>query len=206
VPRRQEKRGVAVKMPASALPGAFEPEAIAAMSEVFEAACEVLRDAGPPEVVCEIVAGRIIAAARFGQRDQAHLRVAALAGTRSVDAFRRSNPPICPTGVNELCAAFSEEYVLSARQVLGITQSSHPQKGCRSPLRLIRASIASHAARRSRIMHRNSGSISFGRLTGRRTSKYSRSTMSLRSIWSLRARYSQASLSSASLGTTLPTS
>jgi hypothetical protein len=62
------------------MPGAFEPEAIAAMSEAFEAACDVLRDAGPPEVVREIIAGRIIAAARFGERDPAHLRVAALAG------------------------------------------------------------------------------------------------------------------------------
>jgi hypothetical protein len=50
------------------------------MSEAFEAACEVLHDAGPPEVVREIIAGRIIAAARFGERDPAHLRLAALAG------------------------------------------------------------------------------------------------------------------------------
>jgi hypothetical protein len=71
---------VTVKMRTSAIPGGFEPEAIAAMSEAFEAACEVLHEAGPPEVVREMVAGRIIAAARFGERDPAHLRVAALAG------------------------------------------------------------------------------------------------------------------------------
>jgi hypothetical protein len=50
------------------------------MSEAFEAACEVLDDAGSPEVVREIIAGRIIAAARFGERDPVCLRVAALAG------------------------------------------------------------------------------------------------------------------------------
>lgn len=50
------------------------------MSEAFEAACEVLHDAGPPEVAHEMVAGPVIAAARFGERDPAHLRAAALAG------------------------------------------------------------------------------------------------------------------------------
>jgi hypothetical protein len=74
------RNGVAMPMRTSAMPGAFEPEAIAAMSEAFEAACEVLHDAGPPDVVREIVAGRIIAAARFGERDPVCLRVAALAG------------------------------------------------------------------------------------------------------------------------------
>jgi hypothetical protein len=49
-----------MKMRTSARPGAFDPEAIAAMSEAFEGACEVLRDAGPPEVVRETVTGRII--------------------------------------------------------------------------------------------------------------------------------------------------
>jgi hypothetical protein len=66
-------------MRTSAIPGAFEPEAVAAMSEAFEAACQVLHDAGPPEVVREMVAGRIIAAPRFGERDPTHLRAAALA-------------------------------------------------------------------------------------------------------------------------------
>jgi hypothetical protein len=58
--------------------GAFEPEAIAAMSEAFEAAWEVLHDTCQPEVR-EVIAGRIIAAARFGERDPARLRAAALA-------------------------------------------------------------------------------------------------------------------------------
>jgi hypothetical protein len=60
-------------------PGAFEPEAVAAMSEAFEAACEVFRDARQPEVVREMIAKRIIAAATTGDRDSLRLRAAALA-------------------------------------------------------------------------------------------------------------------------------
>ncbi len=59
-------------------PGAFEPEAIAAMSEAFVAACEKLDDSGQPEVAREVIAGRIIAAARLGERDPARLLEAAL--------------------------------------------------------------------------------------------------------------------------------
>jgi hypothetical protein len=61
------------------LPGAFEPEAIAAMSEAFEAACEVLREVGQPEAVREVIAKRIIVAATTGERDPVRLRAAALA-------------------------------------------------------------------------------------------------------------------------------
>jgi hypothetical protein len=59
-------------------PGAFEPEAIAAMSEAFEAACRELQNAGQPEVAREVIAGRIIAAARLGERDPVRLLEAAL--------------------------------------------------------------------------------------------------------------------------------
>jgi hypothetical protein len=58
--------------------GAFDPEAITAMSEALEAAFEELRYTGPPEVVREIIATRIIAAIRLGQRDPARLLQAAL--------------------------------------------------------------------------------------------------------------------------------
>jgi hypothetical protein len=61
-------------------PGAFEPEAIAAMSEAFEAACKELDDFGQPRVAREVIARRIIAAAGFGERDPVRLRQAALAG------------------------------------------------------------------------------------------------------------------------------
>ena len=59
-------------------PGAFEPEEIASMSEAFEAACKELGDAGQPEVMREILAQRIIAAAKLGERDPVRLRKAAL--------------------------------------------------------------------------------------------------------------------------------
>jgi precorrin-4 methylase len=58
--------------------GAFEPEVIAAMSDAFEAACELLRETGQPEVAREVIATRIIAAARSGERDAVRLREAAL--------------------------------------------------------------------------------------------------------------------------------
>jgi hypothetical protein len=58
--------------------GAFEPEAIAEMSEVLDAAYEQLQSNGEPEVVRERIANRIIAAARRGERDPARLLEAAL--------------------------------------------------------------------------------------------------------------------------------
>jgi hypothetical protein len=59
-------------------PGAFDPEAIAVMSEAFEAALKALHDTGQPNVVREVIAGRIIAAAKLGERDPVRLRTAAL--------------------------------------------------------------------------------------------------------------------------------
>ena len=59
-------------------PGEFEPEAIAVMSEAFDAACKALNDTGQPESVLEVMAERIIAAARLGERDPVRLRKAAL--------------------------------------------------------------------------------------------------------------------------------
>jgi hypothetical protein len=60
------------------IPGAFEPEVIAAMSEVLEAALKELQDTGQPNVAPEVIAGRIIAAAKLGERDPVRLREAAL--------------------------------------------------------------------------------------------------------------------------------
>jgi len=54
-------------------PGAFGPEALAVMSEAYEAAL-----ASQPNVVREVIAGRIIAAAKLGERDPVRLREAAL--------------------------------------------------------------------------------------------------------------------------------
>jgi hypothetical protein len=66
-------------------PGAFEPEEIAAMSEAFEAACNELDELGQPKVAREVIAGRIIAAARAGERDPVRLRAAAVSARPSED-------------------------------------------------------------------------------------------------------------------------
>ena len=57
----------------------FGPETIGVMSEAFEAACKELDEAGQPRVAREVIAGRIIAAARIGERDPVRLQAAALA-------------------------------------------------------------------------------------------------------------------------------
>jgi hypothetical protein len=62
----------------SFIPGAFGPEAIGAMSEAYEAALKELQDTGQPNVMREVIAGRIIVAATFGERDPVRLRKAAL--------------------------------------------------------------------------------------------------------------------------------
>ena len=59
-------------------PGAFEPELVAAMAEALEAACKTLHDTHLSEAAREDIARRIIAAARFGERDPVRLRAAAL--------------------------------------------------------------------------------------------------------------------------------
>jgi hypothetical protein len=61
-------------------PGVFEPEATAAMGEAFDAACEELHCASQPEVVRELIATLIIAAASQGELDPVRLRMVALAG------------------------------------------------------------------------------------------------------------------------------
>jgi hypothetical protein len=65
-------------------PGAFGPEAIAAMGDALDAALKELQNAGQSDVRSdvgrEIIAGRIIGAARLGERDPARLRAAALSG------------------------------------------------------------------------------------------------------------------------------
>jgi hypothetical protein len=54
-------------------PGAFDPEAIAVMSDALEAALKKLGNINRPEVVREIIAGRIIGVAILGERDPARL-------------------------------------------------------------------------------------------------------------------------------------
>jgi hypothetical protein len=58
--------------------GVFGPEATTAMGEAFEAACKEFPNASPPEGMRELVAKRIIAAARRGELCPIRLRIEAL--------------------------------------------------------------------------------------------------------------------------------
>jgi hypothetical protein len=58
----------------------FEPEVIGLMGEALETACKLLPDAGQHEIVREVMARRIMAAASIGERDPVRLRAVALAG------------------------------------------------------------------------------------------------------------------------------
>lgn len=59
-------------------PGVFEPETIAVMVQALEAACKELPDTSQPQIMREIIARRIVAAASTGELDPARLREAAL--------------------------------------------------------------------------------------------------------------------------------
>ena len=59
------------------LPEAFAPEAIMVLGEAFDAAVKELPDNAQPEMARELIAGRIIGAARLGERDPARLLAAA---------------------------------------------------------------------------------------------------------------------------------
>jgi hypothetical protein len=59
-------------------PGEFDPEALAAMVEAFDAAHKALDDSGQPKIVLEVIAQRIIEAGRRGERDPVRLVKAAL--------------------------------------------------------------------------------------------------------------------------------
>ena len=68
--------------------GVFDDAATKTMGEAFDAACTALHDTGQPHVVYEVMARRIIAAARTGERDVGRLREAALT------ALANSSKPI----------------------------------------------------------------------------------------------------------------
>jgi hypothetical protein len=66
-------------------PGAFGPEVIAAMSEAFEAACE-LHDVGQYEIVREVIAGRIICSGNFWWARSGSLAGGCVAGRQVSEA------------------------------------------------------------------------------------------------------------------------
>jgi len=60
----------------------FDDDATRIMGEAFDSACKTLHDRGQPQIVYEVIAKRIIQAARNGERDPVRLRNAGLAGLR----------------------------------------------------------------------------------------------------------------------------
>jgi hypothetical protein len=60
-----EKAGLAV---------VFDDHATKVMCEAFDAACRDLHDTGQPDLVYEVIAKRIIEAAKSGERDPEKLR------------------------------------------------------------------------------------------------------------------------------------
>jgi hypothetical protein len=59
--------------------GVFEPEATAAMSEAFEAACQDLHVTDRSNALCTLIAKSIVAAARGGELSPVRLRTAVAA-------------------------------------------------------------------------------------------------------------------------------
>jgi hypothetical protein len=58
----------------------FDEDTTTLMGAAFDASCKELHDTGQPGIVYEVMANRIIEAARSGERNPEKLRQAALAG------------------------------------------------------------------------------------------------------------------------------
>jgi hypothetical protein len=65
-------------MPAKIIPlydaAAFDPETMKIISEAYDRACRALRDRGQPDIVNELIARRIIALVKAGERDAQRMR------------------------------------------------------------------------------------------------------------------------------------
>lgn len=61
---------------------AFDPQTVELLTAAYEQACIALRDMGQPEIVQQIIAQRIIAAATRGERDPDKLCESALSALR----------------------------------------------------------------------------------------------------------------------------
>lgn len=61
----------------------FDPEALEALGKAYDMALAALHDAGQPDVVREVIARRIIKAAKKGDRDPAKLCAVALSAFNS---------------------------------------------------------------------------------------------------------------------------
>jgi hypothetical protein len=62
----------------------FDDTTTRIMGQAFDAACKELHDTGQPELVHEVMAKRIIAAAQKGERSVPRLRDIALAGLTDI--------------------------------------------------------------------------------------------------------------------------
>jgi hypothetical protein len=60
--------------------GVFDDGVTQILGEAFDSACKELHDAGQPALVYEVIAKRIIDAAKNGERDPVQLRNIGLAG------------------------------------------------------------------------------------------------------------------------------
>ena len=60
----------------------FDDDATRILGEAFDCACKTLHDKGQPQIVYEVIAKRIIDAAKNGERDPIRLRNIGLAGLR----------------------------------------------------------------------------------------------------------------------------
>jgi hypothetical protein len=59
--------------------GVFDAESTQAMSQAFDEVCKHLHDRGQPDIVRDVIAARVIEAAKQGERDPARLRDMVLA-------------------------------------------------------------------------------------------------------------------------------
>jgi hypothetical protein len=117
--------------------GAFGPVAIATMSAAFEAACKALDDTGQPELVLDIIAERIVAAARTGEHDPVRLRESRaplalprsrLAGTRFQQITATYALSALPASFSSRCAQFLIASSDSAHHLSGRTSCYHPRQ------------------------------------------------------------------------------
>ena len=68
---------------------ALDPETVKTLCDAYEKACKSLHDTGQPQIVNEIIAERIIALAKQGERDPDRLCAGALSALGNKAVFER---------------------------------------------------------------------------------------------------------------------
>jgi hypothetical protein len=69
----------------------FSDLATQVMGEAFDAACKELHDKGQPTIAYEVIAKRIIGAAKNGERDPVRLRTVGLSGLGFDESDQQAN-------------------------------------------------------------------------------------------------------------------